>query len=208
MKFHVINKDTWDRTEYFDHYWNNVPCSYSLTVELDITPVIHKHKKIYPTLLYNITKAVNSHEQMRMGFDKDGNLGIFDEMIPLYTIFHKDTHTFSNIWTEFHENENEFYKAYINDLEEFKDVHRFEAKPYTPPHIFYVSMIPWITFKSFELHFHNVNQLAPIFTMGKYYKDKGKYYIPLSIQVHHSVCDGYHVSCFVEDLQKLILGEQ
>lgn len=39
MKFHVINKDTWDRTEYFDHYWNNVPCSYSLTVELDITPV-------------------------------------------------------------------------------------------------------------------------------------------------------------------------
>ncbi|MDR4347123.1 type A chloramphenicol O-acetyltransferase, partial [Bacillus anthracis] len=27
--------------------------------------------------------------------------------------------------------------------------------------------------------------------------------LPVSLQVHHSVCDGYHVSRFIEDLQEL-----
>ena len=46
--------------------------------------------------------------------------------------------------------------------------------------------------------------LLPIFTFGKYYEDGGKYYIPLSIQVHHAVCDGFHVCRFLDELQDLL----
>ena len=38
----------------------------------------------------------------------------------------------------------------------------------------------------------------------KYYEDGGKYYIPLSIQVHHAVCDGFHVCRFLDELQDLL----
>ena len=34
--FKRINVDTWARKEYFEHY-RQVPCSYSMTVKLDIT---------------------------------------------------------------------------------------------------------------------------------------------------------------------------
>ena len=30
------------------------------------------------------------------------------------------------------------------------------------------------------------------------------YSIPFSVQVHHAVCDGYHASCFINDLQDAI----
>jgi chloramphenicol O-acetyltransferase type A len=44
---------------------------------------------------------------------------------------------------------------------------------------------------------------APIFTLGKFEKDNDKILLPIAIQVHHAVCDGYHVGKFAEGLQAL-----
>lgn len=66
-------------------------------------------------------------------------------------------------------------------------------------------MIPWMTFTSFNLNiFGDGKYLLPIFTMGKAFIREEKTYLPLSIQVHHAVCDGYHVSRFVDTLQRKI----
>ena len=46
--------------------------------------------------------------------------------------------------------------------------------------------------------------LLPIFTMGKFFERSGKRLLPLAIQVHHAVCDGYHLGVFVEKLQGYI----
>ena len=46
--------------------------------------------------------------------------------------------------------------------------------------------------------------LSPIFTLGKYYKEDDKFLIPLSIQVHHAICDGFHVCQFLNELRDLI----
>lgn len=40
--------------------------------------------------------------------------------------------------------------------------------------------------------------------MGKYYKEDKKTILPLAIQVHHAVCDGFHICRFVNELQELI----
>lgn len=55
MEFKFIDKDNWKRKEYFDHYFFNVPCTYSMTVKMDITKIIKKKQKLYPTMLYYIT---------------------------------------------------------------------------------------------------------------------------------------------------------
>lgn len=50
-------------------------------------------------MLYYLTTVVNRHVEFRIAFNKDNELGVYDEMLPCYTIFHKDTETFLNIWT-------------------------------------------------------------------------------------------------------------
>ena len=40
--------------------------------------------------------------------------------------------------------------------------------------------------------------------MGKYFERDGKRLLPFNIQVHHAVCDGYHVGLFVDKLQNHI----
>lgn len=101
MQFTKIDINNWTRKEYFDHYFDNTPCTYSMTVKLDISKLKKDGKKLYPTLLYGVTTILNRHEEFRTALDKNGQVGVFSEMLPCYTIFHKETETFSSIWTEF-----------------------------------------------------------------------------------------------------------
>ena len=205
MQFKKININNWNRKEYFEHYFSNIPCTYSMTIKLDITKIKLENKKLYPTMLYYITNIVNKHDEFKTAFNENGELGIYDEMIPCYTIFHKDTKTFSNIWTKYTPNINDFYDEYENDLKQYGNKKELNAKPNIPSNIFNVSMIPWTTFESFNLNLQkDYTYLSPIFTLGKYYKEDDKFLIPLSIQVHHAICDGFHVCQFLNELQDLI----
>lgn len=126
-------------------------------------------------------------------------------MLPCYTIFHKDTETFSNLWTVYCKDYEEFYKMYENDLRQYGNQKGMFGEPDVPDNCFTVSMIPWVSFEGFNLNLQKgYDYLLPIFTMGKYYEENGRILLPLAIQVHHAVCDGFHVCRFINELQELI----
>lgn len=205
MVFEKIDRNSWKRKEYFEHYFTNIPCTYSMTVKVDITQIKKKQMKLYPAMLYYITTIVNRHSEFRTAINQSGELGIYDEMIPSYTIFHKNTETFSDIWTAYMPDFETFVAAYENDMQRYGSNHGMIGKPDVPENAFTVSMIPWSTFESFNLNLQKgYDYLIPIFTMGKYYKEDEKIILPLAIQVHHAVCDGFHICRFVNELQELI----
>ena len=207
MIFTLIDKENWDRKEYFEHYFSNVPCTYSMTVKLDITRLKETGQRLYPAMLYYLTTVVNRHTEFRMALNRNGDLGFYNEMLPCYTIFHKDKEMFSNLWTEYTQDYNGFCSAYEADLAKYGNQKGMTGKPNIPENSFTVSMIPWVTFESFNLNLQRgYNYLIPIFTMGKFYQVSGKTFLPLTIQVHHAVCDGFHVCRFANELQELISG--
>ena len=209
MKFNLIDISTWKRKEYFEHYLNDVPCTYSMTLNLDITLLLKKIKikniKLYPTTIYLLSLLINKHEEFRTAINEDGNVGIFDVMHPAYTIFHNESEIFTNIWTEYNLSFPEFYKNYLSDVEKYSKVKQFYAKPNTPSNIFSISSIPWVSFTGFNLNIPKAsNYLLPIFTTGKYFNQNDQIWLPISIQVHHAVCDGYHLARFIDELQQAI----
>lgn len=205
MEFKKIDRENWMRKEYFEHYFANIPCTYSMTVKLDITRIIETNKKLYPSMLYCIATIVNRHPEFRTAFNDKGELGIYSEMIPSYTVFHKDTETFSNLWTDYNPDFEVFFRSYEKDMLQFGNQKGMIGKPDVPPNVFTVSMIPWSSFEGFNLNLQKgYNYLIPIFTIGRYSQENGKIKIPLAIQVHHAVCDGFHACRFVNELQDLI----
>jgi len=81
------------------------------------------------------------------------------------------------------------------------------ARPDTPANTFSVSMIPWASFEGFNLNLQNgYDYLPPIFTMGRFYEENGRVLLPLAVQVHHAVCDGFHLCRLVNELQDLLNG--
>lgn len=208
MTFNIINLETWDRKEYFNHYFNQ-QTTYSVTKEFDITllksMIKNKGYKLYPALIYIIVNIINQNKVFRTGINSEGNLGYWDKLNPLYTVFNKETEKFSNIWTESNVSFNSFYNSYKSDLLEYKDKNEMFPKKPIPENTVPISMIPWIDFSSFNLNIGNNSRfLLPIITMGKFYSKNNKIYLPVSLQVHHAVYDGYHVSLFMSEFQNMV----
>jgi chloramphenicol O-acetyltransferase type A len=208
MIFHPIDMDTWSRKPYFDHYLHNVRCTFSMTANIDITRLLPELKsngfKLFPALIHMLTTVVNRHTELRMGYDSDGYVGYWESMFPSYTIFHEDDKTFSSIWTAHHEDFHVFNERYLADLAAFGEIKQFTPKSNEPPYTFPISCVPWVSFTGFNLNIYNEGTyLSPIFTIGKYFRQADSILLPLAVQMHHAVCDGYHASLLVQEMQAL-----
>lgn len=208
MKFNLIDIEKWSRKPYFEYYLNQVICTFSITTNIDITALLEtlreKEIKLYPTFIYMVTKTVNSQVEFRTCFNEEGNLGYWSRMTPSFTIFHNDDKTFSEMWTEFSNDFRIFYENYQEDMKQYGDVRGIWTKDNIPRNTFSISSIPWVNFTGFNLNVYNEGKyLLPIITGGKYFNQAGKTLLPISLQVHHAVCDGYHASNFINELQKL-----
>ena len=208
MTFTKIEQGTWPRKETFHHYLTQVPCTYSAVFKLDITQIRTSGKKLYPTMLFYLSTVVNRHEEFRMALDEAGEPGFYDQVHPCYTVFHKETETFSNLWTAYTPNYADFCAAWEEDMALYGSRPERMARPDTPINTFPVSMVPWATFEGFNLNLQKgYDYLLPIFTMGRFYEENGRIHLPLAVQVHHAVCDGFHLCRLVNELQNLLNGE-
>ena len=174
MNYTVIDMDAWPRRERYEHYMRAVPCTYSMTVKLDITSLRRRGLRLYPAMLHLITGEVNRHEQFRMALRESGELVLYERMEPCYTVFHKETGTFSNLWTEYCEDYPLFLGRYEEDLRRYGQSEAFMAKPGLPENSFTVSMLPWASFEGFNLNTTDFTYLIPIFTMGRFYTEGGR----------------------------------
>ena len=124
--FHLLDPEKWERQKHFEYYMQMIPCGYTVTVRLDVENLYQQVKKcglkFYPTFIYCTGKVVNEKREFKMGVDQEGRPGYFDVMHPNFTIFHKDDHTFSDIWSYYDDDFQTCYQNIINDMETYKDV--------------------------------------------------------------------------------------
>ncbi|USK35948.1 type A chloramphenicol O-acetyltransferase [Bacillus sp. F19] len=206
MSFKMIDIEKWHRKEYFEHYLNQ-QTTFSMTVDLDISIFYKNIKKrgykFYPCFIYLVTKVINSNSAYRTCFNNQGKLGYWEKMNPSYTIFDEVSETFSSIWTNTFDSFNQFHKNYEADINEYNDAGKLFPKTPIPDNTFNISMIPWSSFTAFNLNINNDNNyLLPIVTAGKIVEMETVKFLPVSLQVHHAVCDGYHAGLFMNYLQK------
>ena len=208
MNFIEIPMEQWARKNHYEHYKNNVRCSFSVTVDIDVSDLLiwlkERGLKSYPAQIYIISTIVNQFPEFRMTTNEENHLGYWDTMHPMYTVLNPDTETFSAVWTNYDACFTKFYQAYLRDSKQYANGELFPQKN-TPGNVFHISSMPWLDFTSFHINvFSDGSYLLPIFTIGKYKKQDGKTLMPLAIQCHHAVCDGYHVGKFVEALQRMV----
>ena len=188
MALQLIDMDTWERREFYEHFIGEVVCTYSAVVNMDITNLTGQ--KLYPAMIWLLTKTVNDMPEFRTSLTPEG-LGIYDDMHPMYTVFNKENKNFSGIWSYFSEDYAVFLKNYEADAEVYSKSKRYAPKDGTPANSFNISMVPWLEFTGFNINvFDEGKFLLPIFTMGKFFERDGKRLLPLAIQVHIVTNDG------------------
>ncbi len=208
MNFTKIDLETWNRKENYNWFTTKNRCKINMTINVDATNVIKRIKKLklrhYPTFTYMTSKVLNSSNEFKTSYNEDGDLGIYDVIHPRYPIFHESDKRISILWTEYCDSFKLFYNRFISDINIYGENRSMAAKGKFPLNCFDMSSLPWSSFTSFDCPpTSDVVWLAPFVMVGKFFEFGEKLLLPVSISVHHATCDGYHVSMFFKELQKL-----
>ena len=179
----------------------------SLTADVNVTNLRAYSKKnnlnFYPLMLWVVSKIINSHDEFKYSWDDVGNLIKWDFVSPSYTDFHADDENFVKMVTEYSDDLFEFCSRVDKDRQRHKNERAILFNQ--PPNFFDVSCLPWIKYSHFDIHvFDEGKFLAPVVTWGKFEEKDGKLIMPLTMNIHHAVADGFHLSRFFNEVQELM----
>ncbi len=207
MNYTKVEIDKWSRGSLFHFYIEKMRIVMSLTVDINVAPLITYTKKnglkFYPAMIWVVSKVINSHDEFKYGWDTDGNLIRWDSISPSYTVFNRDDECFSKFVTEYTDDIFEFYQRTVDDQRKYQEERAIIGNQ--PQNFFDVSCLPWVKYKHFDVHvFDEGKFLAPVLTWGKYEVQNGNALMPLTMNIHHAVADGFHLSRFFNEVQELI----
>ena len=208
MQFTPMDMKTWPRVQQFHYFARMAPTGYSITVRVDVTELRLALKaaglKFFPAYLWLATKCLNRQQEFRIA-EKDGAVGYYDTLTPLYPVLHEDDHTVSMTWTAWQDSFDAFYRDYEENLRRFGDTHGFLSQPQTPPppNAYTISCIPWLSFEHFAVHSYGLGAYYfPSLEAGKFVEEGGRILMPLSLTCHHAATDGWHITRFLEGFRE------
>ena len=207
MNYTKVDIDEWSRGSLFQFYIEKMRIVMSLTVDINVAPLITYTKKnalkFYPAMIWVVSKVINSHDEFKYSWDADGNLIRWDSISPSYAVFNRDDEFFSKFVTEYTDDIFEFYQRTVDDQRKYQEERAIIGNQ--PQNFFDVSCLPWVKYKHFDVHvFDEGKFLAPVLTWGKYEAQNGNALMPLTMNIHHAVADGFHLSRFFNEVQELI----
>lgn len=206
-EFTPIDFNSWPRRELFYYFSKMAPTGYSLTAELDVSHLLQCVKaagyKFFPAYIWLVTKNLAAQSEFMLA-EKDGVLGAYNILTPLYAAFHEDTKTFSFLWTEYDTDFALFHAAYMEDKAKYGGNHSLLAKTgqLPPENAYTVSAVPWVEFTHFAVHsYENKPYYFPSVEAGRIHEKGGKSVMPISLTCHHAATDGIHVDRFLKTMQ-------
>jgi chloramphenicol O-acetyltransferase type A len=202
----IINTENWNRKEHFDFFSKMANPYFGIVTEVDCTQAYKKAKEnSYSFFAYYLHKsmiAVNSVEELKYRI-VDKNIVEFPSINAGATVGRKDG-TFGFIFVNF---SNDFDRFNDELQKEIESVHNSTGLRLNDDDIkkdlIRHSTIPWTSFTGL-LHPTNFDQSesVPKITFGKFNIRDNKKYLPISIEAHHGLVDGFHLAKYLEEFQR------
>ncbi|WP_196892941.1 CatA-like O-acetyltransferase [Aureivirga marina] len=203
----IINKENWKRKEYFNFFRNTTNPRIGVTVDLDITNGYHfckeNKKSLHHYYHFQAHKALNSVEELTYRIQGD-DIVIYDNLDVVTVLLHENK-TFKlarcNYFNDFEIFTNHASKEFDKALSQ-KDM---GMEVLTPTHNFVLySTVPKLKFISLRFSLFDPHVTFPKVGFGKINQDGTKFLMPMHIEVHHGLADGYHLGLFVDKFQELL----
>lgn len=206
-----IDMENWPRKQHFDFFNNFDYPHFNITLDLDITRLYNyiKENKIsfFRTMVYFVTKTANNIKEFRYRVINNNQVVEFEEINPSFTIMSEEN-VFSFCNSKYFPDKKRFFRSMEENIKKYKDNPAVSEEEDKIDSI-YITSLPWISFNSIThpIDIKNVDSV-PRIAWGKYKKENSKVLLPFSIQVHHGLMDGYHVSKYVDYINGLINNTQ
>ena len=202
----IINIESWNRKEHFEFFSRMASPYFGITTEVDCTIAYDNAKEngnsFFAHYLHKSMIAVNSVEELRLRI-VDNKVALFEKINAGATVGRADG-TFGFIFVNFSDDFETFNKELQNEIQTVLNstglrLNDDDIKKDLIRH----STIPWTSFTGL-LHPTNFDRTesVPKITFGKFSIREGKKYLPVSIEAHHGLVDGFHLVKYLSEFQR------
>jgi chloramphenicol O-acetyltransferase type A len=206
-----IDIATWDRKVIFNNYLGTDFPYIMMGADIDVTNLYHFAKKnnlsFYMATVFVAHAVANRIKNFRYRF-KDGKPYLLDYNLPVVTHKQPESELFVLVSLDNSGNIVEFCRKGAEKCREKIEGHGLKELYGKEDAIIY-SVIPWVHFNFLvrTIAKHGVD-CAPRIAWGKFEKKDGKLMMPVALQVHHGLMDGYHVGLYYQGLQSYIDNQE
>ena len=202
----IINIESWNRKEHFEFFSRMASPYFGITTEVDCTIAYDNAKEngnsFFAHYLHKSMIAVNSVEELRLRI-VDNKVALFEKINAGATVGRADG-TFGFIFVNFSDDFETFNKELQNEIQTVLNstglrLNDDDIKKDLIRH----STIPWTSFTGL-LHPTNFDRTESVtkITFGKFSIREGKKYLPVSIEAHHGLVDGFHLAKYLSEFQR------
>jgi chloramphenicol O-acetyltransferase type A len=206
--YKILDIETWNRKEHFEFFSQCDEPFFGIVAEIDCTNAYQlcKNNSIPFSLYYHYqaTIAVNKTDEFRYRIS-DGEIIVFDKIHVTTTISRIDN-TFSFSFIPFTSSLNEFIDLAKMEMERIKKTSGLGLSENTGRlDVIHFSAVPWIRFTGVT-HPRNFKYTdsVPKISFGKYFHRDGRMIMPISVNAHHGLMDGFHVGQFLQLYESLM----
>lgn len=204
--YRILDIEKWSRKDHFLFFSKFEEPFFGVTVMVDCTKAYQNAKSngssFFLYYLHAALQAANSIEPFRYRI-KDGNVLIYEKINASPTI-NRENGTFGFSYMDYHEDFTDFEQSAKLEIESVKNSTGLNPAG-SGENVIHFSSIPWINFTSIS-HARSFSfpDSCPKISFGKINDRIGVKTMPVSIHVHHALMDGFHVSQFIDEFQKLL----
>ncbi len=195
---------TWKRRPHFELYREMVHPFFNVCAEVDVTRVweqCRRDRRLSFSLasLYLGSKAANAVEALRMRI-RGREVWVHD-LVHFSTTVLRPDNTFAFARTEHRDSYREFEEDGREVLERARTSTGLEI-PEKDDDAIYHSILPWIRFTAFSNPINGPEDCFPRIVYGKVGPSGERWMMPVGVEVHHALVDGYDVGQFFERFQQ------
>ncbi|WP_303311810.1 chloramphenicol acetyltransferase [Hymenobacter sp. BT730] len=201
-----IDLSTWNRREHFTFFSAFNEPFFGVVAEVDGTLAYQQAKarneSFFQHYLHAALKAVNQVEAMRYRVE-EGRVYLYDQIHVSATLTREDN-TFAFSFIPFAESLADFTVGLRQEMAAVAQSTGLRLNENAArPDVIHFSALPWIAFTSLThaRHFAHPDSIPKI-SVGRYRREGEKLLLPVAVNVHHGLADGYHVGLFLEAFQR------
>ncbi|MGI4872118.1 MAG: CatA-like O-acetyltransferase [Janthinobacterium lividum] len=203
---HLLNLADWNRREHFAFFSEFEEPFFGLVATVDCTPALAEARRLgvpfFLYYLYHALQAVNAVENLRYRIE-EGQVYCYDRIHASATIGRAD-HTFGFSFIEQHNELADFVRGAQAEIAAVQASAGLRLSPATArPDVIHFSAIPWARFTGLtHARSFGYPDSAPKISVGQTYAEGAATLLPVAVNVHHGLADGYHVGQFLAEFQR------
>jgi len=208
LKSHVIDIQSWRRREHFLFFRDFEEPYFGLTVTLDCTATYTESKQsgrsFYLNYLLKILQCCNEISALRLRMPTTNEVWEYEKVHASSTET-KVNKTFGYALIPFHTDYLSFQELAEAEIKHVRDSEGlFSTSLGAEPRldVIHFSALPWLNFTSVShARFFSRLDSVPKITVGKCEQHGDRYFMPISLHLHHALADGADAAEFFKALE-------